>query len=226
MTRNIVGAYCHTPLKIIRSAQEHLATSMKNYTILCIGDSHTAGFPGYDPLMGGTPESSYQFWLGEGLLREQPGHELHLINEGLCGDTSRGIVTRFLRTLTSLHCDLVILAGGTNDLGMTSEGQIIKNLTEGYDACRKRGIPLIAPTIPPTNFEGYRTGIQKINQAIEQHTATGTGVLLADWFGALKDDNGFLAAGYDSGDGVHLSIEGYRQIGTLMVPLVRQIFFP
>lgn len=195
---------------------------MKRSTILCMGDSHTAGFPGYDPLMGGTPESSYQFWLREGLLREQPGQEFNLINEGICGDTSRGIVNRLLRTLTSLRCDLVILAGGTNDLGMSSEGQIMENLTEGYAACRDRGILLIASTLPPINFAGYRTIIQKINQTIAQHATTVSGVFLADWFGALQDEDGFLAAGYDAGDGVHLSIAGYEKIGTLMVPLVRQ----
>lgn len=195
---------------------------MKIFTILCIGDSHTAGFPGYDPLMGGTPESSYQFWLREGLFREQPDHEFTLINEGMCGDTSRGIVARLFRALTGLQCDAVILAGGTNDLGMISDGQIMKNLTEGYDACRDRGTPLIAPTIPPVNFEGYSSRIKEINRAIERYASTMSGVFRADWFGALKDEDGLLAAGYDSGDGVHLSIEGYKQIGDLMVPLALQ----
>lgn len=196
--------------------------SQAGFTILCIGDSHTAGFPGYDPLMGGNPESSYQFWLREGLLREQPDLEINLINEGMCGDTSRGIAVRLLHALTNPRCDTVILAGGTNDLGIVSEGQIMENLTEGYDACRNRGTLLIAPTIPPINFEGYSTRIKEINRAIERYAATMSGVFLADWFGALKDEDSFLAAGYDSGDGVHLSIEGYKTIGTLMVPLVHQ----
>lgn len=200
--------------------------SQAGFTILCIGDSHTAGFPGYDPLMGGNPESSYQCWLQEGLLREQPDHAFSLINEGICGDTSRGIVARLFRTLTSLHCDAVILAGGTNDLGMIDEGRIMENLTQGYDACRDRGIPLIAPTIPPINFEGYSTRIKKINRAIERYAASWNGVFLADWFGALKDKNGFLAGGFDAGDGVHLSIEGYKKIGALMVPLVHQALSP
>jgi len=198
---------------------------MKSSTVLCIGDSHTAGFPGYDPLMGGAPESSYQFWLREGLLRELPDHEFRLINEGMCGDTSRGIVTRLFRALTGLRCDAVIIAGGTNDLGMISDAQIIKNLKEGYDACRDRRIPLITPTIPPINLEGYSAHLAKTNLAIEKYASTASGVLLADWFGALKDEDGFLAAGYDSGDGVHLSIEGYKAVGTLMVPLVRQALF-
>jgi lysophospholipase L1-like esterase len=191
-------------------------------TILCMGDSHTAGFPGYDPQMGGDPASSYQLWLREGLLGQLPEHQFRLINEGMCGDTSRGIVTRLLRSLKDGRCDAVILAGGTNDLGMISDAHIIRNLTEGYDACRDRGIPLVAATIPPINLEGYGGHLATINRAIEKYVSTTSGVLLADWFGALKDDEGFLSAGYDAGDGVHLSIEGYRAVGTLMVPLVRR----
>ena len=216
------GVLPYAPLKITPSVQEHLATSMKNVTILCMGDSHTAGFPDYDPQMGGDPASSYQFWLREGLLGLLPEHEFRLINEGMCGDTSRGIVTRLLRNLHDVRCDAVILAGGTNDLGMSSDAHIIRNLTAGYDACRERGIPLIATTIPPINLEGYGAHLAAINLAIEKYASTASGVLLADWFSALKDDEGFLAAGYDSGDGVHLSVEGYKRVGTLMVPLVRR----
>ena len=101
---------------------------MDNPRILCIGDSHTAGFPGYDPMMGGNPESSYQFWLKKELLETRPDSKYDFINEGVCGDTSRGIVYRLTQALDSTHYDLVILAGGTNDLGMTSEKQILKNL--------------------------------------------------------------------------------------------------
>jgi lysophospholipase L1-like esterase len=211
------GSYTH-----LMPLQEHQETSMKSTTILCIGDSHTAGFPDYDPLMGGDPESSYQFWLREGLLAELPDHEFRLINEGVCGDTSRGIAARLFRALASQRCDLTILAGGTNDLGMISEEQIMKHLTEGYDACRSRGIPVIAPTIPPISLQGYGVPIKKINLAIERYTSAASGIFLADWFGALKDEDAFLADRFDAGDGVHLSVEGYKRIGTLMVPLVRQ----
>ncbi len=199
--------------------------SQAGFTILCIGDSHTAGFPDYDPLTGGDPESSYQFWLREGLLAEVPDHEFRLINEGVCGDSSRGIVARLFRSLASRRCDLAILAGGTNDLGMISEEQIMKHLTEGYEACRSRGIPVIAPTIPPISLQGYGAPIKKVNLAIEKYASAANGVFFADWFGALKDEDAFLADRFDSGDGVHLSVEGYKQIGTLMVPLVHRAIF-
>ena len=167
-----------------------------------MGDSHTAGYPGYDPQMGGNPESSYQFRLREELLRKQPEHEFRLINEGLCGDTSRGIVARLFHALKTVPCDLVILAGGTNDLGMMGEEVVIKNLKKGYDACREGGIPLIAPSIPPISLEGYGAPVKKVNRAIEGYASTCSSVSFADWFNALQDEDGYLADRFDVGDGV------------------------
>ena len=190
--------------------------------ILCIGDSHTAGFPDYDPLMGGDPESSYQFWLKKGLIKSKPEKDYAIINQGICGDTSRGIVLRLLDALTTVQCDLVILAGGTNDLGIAGEKQVVKNLKDGYETCREYKIPLITPSIPPISLNEYIPKIIKANHAIEAYTAKFQNVFFADWFGVLKDEQGFLDDRYNSGDGIHLSVEGYKRIGSLLVPIISE----
>jgi lysophospholipase L1-like esterase len=41
-------------------------------------------------------------------------------------------------------------------------------------------------------------------------------LLVADVFSKLTDDNSILQTKYDSGDGLHLSVEGYRRIGELL----------
>jgi lysophospholipase L1-like esterase len=188
--------------------------------ILCIGNSHTAGFPDFDPMRGGNPESSYQHWLKKGLLQIHPGKDFSIMNEGICGDTSRGIVLRLIDTLQTMRPDLIILAGGTNDLGMTGGKEILKNLEEGYEACRKRKIPLIATSIPPISLYEYVARVKTVNSSIEAYASKFQNVFFADWFGALKDRQGFLEDRCNSGDGVHLSVEGYKRVGSLLVPIV------
>jgi lysophospholipase L1-like esterase len=188
-----------------------------------MGNSHTAGFPDHDPWMGGDPTSSYQFWLNKGLVKEWPQTKFNLINEGVCGDTSRGIITRLFRVLQTVACNLVILAGGTNDLGMVGEKAIMANLEKGYNACRKKKIPLITTTIPPLSLHQYGTHVSGLNHAIRAYSEGHPDVYTADWYRALQDDAGFLGKSYDAGDGVHLSREGYERIGSLMVPIVGKV---
>jgi lysophospholipase L1-like esterase len=196
----------------------HMAQS---YIVLCIGDSHTAGFPYYDPMMGGNPESSYQFWLKQELLRIHPDADYQLINEGMCGDTARGIVIRLQHALKTSAFNLVILSGGTNDLGMIEEAQIFNNLQAGYESCREKGLPVIAPGIPPIRIDGYETRVEALNNKIKNYAEHHPDVLFADWFAALQDEHGYLRNIYDSGDGVHLSVAGYKCIGLLLAPLVK-----
>jgi lysophospholipase L1-like esterase len=188
-----------------------------------MGDSHTAGFPDFDPLMGGNPESSYQFWLHKGLEKKRPEKDFSFINQGMCGDTSQGIVRRLLSTFTTTPCNLVILAGGTNDLGMIGVKQIFANLQAGYNAVRERQLPLVVPSIPPISIDGYVERVTSLNHAIEAYALSRENVFFADWFGVLKDEDGLLDERYNAGDGVHLSIEGYERIGSLLVPLVSTV---
>ena len=195
---------------------------MKTITILCIGDSHTAGFPDYDPFMGGDPESSYQFWLTKKLMDLDPAVKYQFINEGMCGDTSRGIVHRLLQSLKLKTYDLVIIAGGTNDLGLTNGDQVFNNLKQGYETCIQNSIPVIAPAIPPISFAEIVPQVIALNKAIQSYSSLNHHILFADWFTALRDDRGFLADIYNSGDGIHLSVAGYKCIGQLLAPLVKR----
>ena len=190
---------------------------MEGFTILCMGDSHTAGYPRFDPLTGGNPESSYQYWLRKGLVKKRPDKDIRLINQGVCGDTSAGIAGRLLHALNTTGCNLVILAGGTNDLGMIGEHKIFTNLARGYEAVRARKLPLIVPSVPPISLPGYADRVKRLNRSIEAYALSGKNMFFADWFGALTDGAGLLDKRYDAGDGVHLSIAGYERIGSLMV---------
>ena len=183
--------------------------------VLCIGDSHTAGFPDYDPMFGGNVQSSYQFWLTEKLEEMDCSEKFCFINRGVCGDTSDGIVSRLLRCLDT-DVDLIILQGGTNDLGMLPTDETFLKLKQGYSACLKRDLPVIAVTVPPLNFKEYESKVMFINRAIIEYVENNPHAFIADWFKILRTDDNMLKAEYDEGDGVHLSVQGYRQAGTTL----------
>jgi lysophospholipase L1-like esterase len=197
---------------------------MKTNTILCVGDSHTAGYPGYDPYSGGNLESTYQYWLERELQKEYPQAKFLCINKGHCGDTSSGIVQRLCNVLKTGIFDLVILSGGTNDLSLANSDQIFFNLQRGYAYClMKYNVPVVACAIPPLNFSEYVSTIKAVNTAIEDYAKQNRQILFADWFNALQDEHGLLANTYDAGDGVHLSVAGYKRIGTLLAHSVRRL---
>lgn len=181
--------------------------------ILCIGDSHTAGFPNHDPMLGGDCRSSYQYWLSEKIAQLSPDAGFNFINRGVCGDTSGGIVSRLFNFLEKQSVGLIILQGGTNDLGMYSAQEIFENLKKGYLACCDRGIPVVAVTIPPLNFIECEAAVLSANSAIRSHTGVNGNVFVADWFEVLCSEKNRLKTEYDSGDGVHLSVAGYRKAG-------------
>jgi lysophospholipase L1-like esterase len=172
-------------------------------------------------MMGGDPESSYQYWLKQELMRIQPDVDYQLVNEGMCGDTSQGIVSRLTRSVKLKAYDLVILAGGTNDLGLTNAEQVFANLKHGYEICMHKNIPVIAPSLPPISLAGYGPHVTALNNKIKACAAHNHMIVFADWHKALQDDRGFLADMYNAGDGVHLSTAGYKCIGLLMAPLVK-----
>jgi len=70
--------------------------------ILCIGDSLTYGF--------GVQRS--KTWIS--LSKEKLGIEI--LNEGINGDTTGGMISRFYEAITRERPDIVFIMGGANDL--------------------------------------------------------------------------------------------------------------
>ena len=88
---------------------------MANIKIVCIGDSLTEGYR-----------------IQEGccwplLLNKEAGYEI--INSGICGDTTSGMLARFHEMVIAHKPDFVIIMGGTNDIWFnTPDQQIIGNI--------------------------------------------------------------------------------------------------
>lgn len=85
------------------------AGSERQITILCVGDSHTYGMP--------LPEQdSYPAQLGRALASRHPDHHFRVVNLGIPGLNSRGVVDRLERQMFQLRPHVVIVWVGVNNL--------------------------------------------------------------------------------------------------------------
>lgn len=83
--------------------------------VVCIGDSLTEGY--------GIQE--HERWSN--LVADQS--EIEIINSGISGDTSAGMLSRFNKMVIKLNPTHVIITGGTNDLLLNiPDNQIIANI--------------------------------------------------------------------------------------------------
>lgn len=179
--------------------------------ILCIGNSHTAGFPLYDPLYGGNPKSSYEYWFNILLTRHFSNVSFEINNRGICGQVSSQVRQRLESILSKSHFDIVILWAGANDIAIGyTVNRIWKTLRKAYEFVQET-TKVVLVTIPPMNWPAISHVVTELNSKIRKQTNSRS-YLVADAFSVLET-NGMLDPSYDSGDGVHLSIDGYEKVG-------------
>ncbi|WP_455140897.1 SGNH/GDSL hydrolase family protein [Candidatus Hodarchaeum mangrovi] len=182
--------------------------------ILCIGDSHTAGFPSYDPFYGGDQKSSYEYWLERKLSEENKNIWFKIDNHGICGQISSQILSRLSRILDKNRYDFILLWAGANDIALGySADSIWKNLMKGVRIAKKEIISIFIITIPPMGWTEIHPTIMELNQKII--TQSGIDFTSIDVFNDLSDGY-FLNSQFDSGDGVHLSNVGYKKVASIV----------
>ncbi len=181
--------------------------------ILCIGDSHTAGFPLYDPIFGGNPKSSYEYWLNNLLIEQFSSYSFSLDNKGICGQTTNEINHRLKRLLKQKRYDLVIYWGGANDIAIGYNSNVIwRNIEEALEFTKKISVKCMTVTIPPMNWAGISDHVIDVNLNIKEAKENTGAYIIADVYEVLEKQ-GNLNPLCDAGDGVHLSIEGYKRVG-------------
>ena len=63
------------------------------------------------------------------------------------------------------------------------------------------------------DYPPIQAGQRELNRMILDESKARQDLVCADVFSALADEKGLLPKKYDSGDGLHLNIEGYRCLG-------------
>jgi lysophospholipase L1-like esterase len=182
--------------------------------ILGFGDSLTAGTPGYEPGYGGDVRSQYGFWILES-ARNEGVTTLQFHNQGIPGELARMMRSRLRRLLDVNQYDIAIILAGTNDLGWGFEvDAAFESVRKLWNICKEKQVRVIACTIPPIAMEvpSHQTLQNEFNSLILSSEDKPL-IHVVDTYSSLTNERGLLLPVYDSGDGLHLSVEGYRQVG-------------
>lgn len=193
-------------------------------TVVALGDSTTAGTPGFEspieapPDGSGNPESQYAYWL----MRAHPGWRV--LNRGINGERTDQIQQRFNRDVLQANADLVIIVAGVNDIyqGRTAES-VQAGLLAMYGAARDAGIPVVAGSILPYNTATpeQNARMHAVNEWIRDDATRQTGVIFCDTRAAvaMPERPDVLLS---SPDDIHPSPDGYRLMAHALIPAIER----
>jgi lysophospholipase L1-like esterase len=185
--------------------------------IVAFGDSLTVGETGF--MISGSEEYPATYpkcleLLGQEYVRSAHAEvSLEVLNRGVNGDLTAGMLERFARDVVHEKPDYAIILGGTNDIGWGLDlATIIHNLTSMYDSALKNEISPLACSVPAIlGFDELIPPRLDLNAKIRAESEK-RNVDFIDLFKATADPrNNRLSEEY-SADGLHLNSEGYRRL--------------
>lgn len=193
-------------------------------TIVALGDSTTAGTPGFQspleapPDGSGNVESQFAYWL------EQRHPEWRILNRGVNGQRSDEIRSRFDRDVLAANPSLVVIIAGVNDVYQGRAPEWVQGQLEAmYAAAHAHGIPVVAGTIIPYNTATaeQNAGMRAVNDWILRYVHSNPGVSFCDTRAAVArpTDPDRLVS---SPDDLHPSPDGYRLMALALEPAIRR----
>eukprot|EP00039_Didymoeca_costata_P011080 m.152398 g.152398 ORF g.152398 m.152398 type:complete len:213 (+) comp15054_c1_seq5:119-757(+) len=203
--------------------------SFKEKTVLCFGDSLTAGYCDM-----GTKFVPYGDFLKEdlgcnvivnGASGKCASDLLEQVNETNLCDVTMGAYDGLNFLLEQNNFDVAVILLGTNDLGYDEMPKAILNsISSLHSICHKRNIKTICVSIPES---GFTTSVSSAKQRREDANK-----LLRKW----AEDNDLVTYmecpvpfgkgekedGWDK-DGLHMNAIGYRKLASGIQPVVANI---
>lgn len=192
-------------------------------TIVALGDSTTAGTPGFQspveapPDGAGNVESQFAYWL----MQAHP--DWRVLNRGVNGERAAEIGARFARDVAAARPDAVVVIAGVNDVYQgRSADAVQRDLAAIYAAARAAKIPIVAGSIIP-----YNTATAAQNQAMravngwirEQAGAHAESMVFCDTRAAVAEP-GAPDRLVSSPDDLHPSPEGYKLMAAALDPAI------
>jgi len=178
-------------------------------TIAAVGDSLTAGY-------GVGEEQAYPALLEKRLLRD--GYFIRVVNAGISGETSSGVLSRIEWVIGSLKPDIVILETGANDgLRGVDPTLIQENIERVVTILRENGISVLLAgmRIPPNLGRDYTTRFADLYKKIaDKHEIS----LMPFFLKSVAGDRRYILA-----DGIHPNAQGYGLILDDIYPYVLEV---
>ncbi|WP_297297607.1 GDSL-type esterase/lipase family protein [uncultured Brachyspira sp.] len=181
--------------------------------VVCLGDSTTYGYM----------ISRKKVWPS--ILNNkfaEDSKEINIINKGINGDTTSGMIARFERDCLNENADLLILMGGVNDIFMFQNIDKIKNnIKLIVDISNKNNVDIILFTPIPfikeiftffeaDNLDGFENTLKEYVSWINEYTKENN-IKSIDVYNMFMN-NIFKSNKYEDiyFDGVHLSENGHN----------------
>jgi len=198
---------------------------MGGITIVALGDSTTAGTPGFKsplespPKGAGNIESQYAHWL------MHVHADWEVLNRGINGERSDQIRARFDRDVLGAKPAAVVIIAGVNDIYQGRAADAVQRELEAmYVAAHNARIQVVAGTIIPfdTATPDQNARMHAINDWIRQRATNDAVLRFVDTRAAAADPaNTDRLAG--SPDGLHPDIDGYRRMAEALAPVLTDI---
>jgi len=193
--------------------------------IVALGDSTTAGTPGFlspleaPPSGSGDVTSQYAWWL------KKAHPQWDVLNRGINGQRTDQIAERFVRDVISARPEVVIIIAGVNDVYQGLPGShAIEHLKHMYMRAHDADIAVVAGSILPFNTAtgDQNARMREVNDWLRSHAANDPRLHFVDTRSAAADpSNPDLLCG--SPDGLHPSPEGYRRVAEALAPVISDL---
>ena len=194
--------------------------------IVCHGDSLTEG----SELDGGYTWTH----LVENKL------QVEVVNSGIGGDTSGGLLARFDQDVIRHKPEMVIILGGTNDLWWDLDIKLIlaNIFAMACQAQFHRIVPVVGLPLPlymenirqqdmMEPIGGWDNCIPKLADLVASlaSAAKASDIASLDFYHPFLDDGGAVQGKYYLADGLHPNKQGHRLMAARMVQMLRDRFY-
>lgn len=153
-----------------------------------------------------------------------PNHSI--LNRGIGGDNVYGLYYRINDDIFPYTPKRVFVLIGINQIGEPEE-QITSHILAVADMMREKDIEVGLAGILPLREEGcnpelyaFQDRIVRVNSVLKSATESNDGLFYLDYYSALIDSTGQLAAGCAGADGVHITFEAYCRMSEVVRPYI------